>query len=92
MIKFNYPLGATPLNPDELEELIPKHITMQIQHGNGRHARLMTDILLVNCQCSRFTWGSQKNDSFVNIRKEYIQALRTADRHDYDLLFRFVRS
>ena len=31
MMKFNYPDGATPLEPEELAELIPTHITVQEQ-------------------------------------------------------------
>ena len=29
MMKFNYPIGATPLNSDEVVDLIPSHITTQ---------------------------------------------------------------
>jgi fido (protein-threonine AMPylation protein) len=28
-MKFHYPLGATPLEPDEIEALIPQHISLQ---------------------------------------------------------------
>ncbi|MDX1918799.1 MAG: hypothetical protein SFT81_06645 [Candidatus Caenarcaniphilales bacterium] len=29
IIEFSFPEGATPLNPDEAERLIPKHIQTQ---------------------------------------------------------------
>jgi fido (protein-threonine AMPylation protein) len=30
-MKFDYPIGATPLDPDELEGLIPTHIRTQAE-------------------------------------------------------------
>ncbi len=61
-------------------------------NGNGRHARLMTDLLLVQTGQPRFTWGRQKLEQEGPIRKQYIEALRNADKHDYTKLAVFVRS
>lgn len=61
-------------------------------NGNGRHSRLMTDLLLVQNKQSRFTWGKENLNSQNDIRKQYIQALRNADKHDYKLLIDFVSS
>lgn len=61
-------------------------------NGNGRHARLMTDLLLINLGMIRFTWGSQKLEGAGPARKQYIDALRAADKHDYSGLAKFVRS
>lgn len=61
-------------------------------NGNGRHARIYTDILLVNYQKPRFTWGQDSLISPTETRKTYIQALREADRHNFTPLFEFVRS
>ena len=61
-------------------------------NGNGRHARLMTDFLLVKAGSSKFTWGT---DNLVNqneTRKAYIEALKQADKRDYSLLAKFVRA
>jgi Fic-DOC domain mobile mystery protein B len=62
-------------------------------NGNGRHARLVTDVLLVHLLGkSRFSWGS---GNLVNVgvcRQQYINSLRAADRHDYSQLLGFVRS
>jgi Fic-DOC domain mobile mystery protein B len=194
-MKFEYPLGATPLDPDEIDGLIPSHITIQSQlneweaanilkaeiwlfsnsnhddflsidftkllhakmfddtwtwagqfrlternigvspftittdlnnlledvryqvihesfpmdeiayrfhhrlvaihpfpNGNGRHARLMTDLLLVQAGESRFTWGKQRLEAEGPVRKKYINALQHADKHDYAALAEFVRS
>ncbi len=193
-LKFNYPPGATPLDPDEAEGLIPTHITTQgqlnewelaniregerwafsrkrsdllsiqfakrlhkqmfgntwrwagtfrsteknigvdpaqittelkklfddvayqIEHksyqldeiaarfhhrltwihpfpnGNGRHARLMTDLLLKQNGAKLFNWGSDNLVAPGEVRDRYIAALRVADGRDYALLFKFVRS
>ena len=61
-------------------------------NGNGRHARLMTDLLLKQNGSEPFDWG--KSDLVVSgeVRDRYIAALRVADGSDYALLFKFVRS
>lgn len=61
-------------------------------NGNGRHARIMTDILLLHADYPRFTWGKQKLGAEDPTRKKYISALRDADKHNYDALASFVRS
>jgi len=62
-------------------------------NGNGRHARLMSDLLLEKKLGGiPFTWGrgdiNRKNDC----RQQYIQALQRADGGDYSLLLAFVRA
>lgn len=61
-------------------------------NGNGRHSRLMADLLLAQTGHTHFTWGRQKLETEGPIRKQYIDALRAADRHDYAALAAFVRS
>ncbi len=61
-------------------------------NGNGRHARLMTDILLTQTGRPRFSWGNKNLANLSPIREQYIIALRNADKHDYSALFTFVRS
>lgn len=62
-------------------------------NGNGRHARLMADLLLVHIlDRPRFTWGSKSLVQAGECRASYICALRAADRHDYEPLQAFVRS
>lgn len=192
-MKFNYPIGSTPLNSDELADLIPLHITTQeelnaweeknillaegwafkqknilsvsimqklhermfdktwkwagkfrkseknigihwsriavslkelcddvsyqVNHhvfsndevairfhhrlvsihafpnGNGRHARLMADMLTVLMGGKRFSWGMYQNlIKPSNVRKQYIEALQIADTGDFSKLFKFARS
>lgn len=61
-------------------------------NGNGRHARLYTDIFLVEHSQPSFTWGN-KNLTINNVqRHHYIACLKAADNHDYTPLLNFVRS
>lgn len=193
MMKFDYPLGSTPLEQDELVGLIPKHITMQeelnaweeknileaepwafkqkdilsitfitklhkrmfgktwkwagkfrlseknigihwaqipmslkdlcddihyqLEHntfsddeiairfhhrlvfihpfsnGNGRHARLMADLLISQQGGKRFSWGMHQNLTKTSaVRKQYIEALQSADQGDYSNLLAFART
>ena len=62
-------------------------------NGNGRHARLLTEVLQTANGESPFTWGSSdlyQSDS--EARTQYIQALKSADRGDFSLLLKFVRT
>lgn len=62
-------------------------------NGNGRHARLMTDILLVQLlKQPRCTWGSGNLVNPGDCRQQYISALRAADRFDFGPLLAFIRS
>ncbi|MDP8269635.1 MAG: mobile mystery protein B [Candidatus Tenebribacter davisii] len=62
-------------------------------NGNGRHARLMTDLLLENIlNCTRFSWGSENLSKTSNIRQKYIDALKEADELNYKPLQKFVRT
>lgn len=87
----------------ELQEESPDEIAVRFHHrlvsihpfnnGNGRHARLMTDLLLENVMRSpRFTWGSSNLTQTSDTRKQYITALQAADRHNYEPLIHFVRT
>jgi Fic-DOC domain mobile mystery protein B len=62
-------------------------------NGNGRHARLMADILLRNVlNKAPFTWGSANLIVAGVDRRKYIESLVAADRNDYKPLLDFVRS
>lgn len=60
-------------------------------NGNGRHARLATDLLLRRQRWDSFTWGSRDLGPMSEVRQNYIQALRAADAHDFGPLLAFVR-
>jgi Fic-DOC domain mobile mystery protein B len=61
-------------------------------NGNGRHARLMADILLNVHGAEPFDWGNSDLVAPDDTRKRYIAALRAADGRDHLPLFRIVRS
>jgi Fic-DOC domain mobile mystery protein B len=62
-------------------------------NGNGRHARLMADLLIMQQGKPRFSWGATQNlYDPTPIRKKYIQALQLADQGDYSELIAFARS
>ena len=65
-------------------------------NGNGRHARMMTDILLNSAGQEAFSWGLKTSNDALEVegplREQYISALKKADQGDYDALLRFVRS
>ncbi|HZT41224.1 MAG TPA: mobile mystery protein B [Chthonomonadaceae bacterium] len=61
-------------------------------NGNGRHARLATNILLRRNGQSTFTWGSTSLIEAGRTRTEYMAALREADQGEIERLLRFVRT
>ncbi len=85
--------GAYP--PDEIaarfhHRLVAIH---PFSNGNGRHARLMADIVLVHLLGQeRYSWGQENLTNAGDCRRRYIEALRSADLHDYGPLLAFVRS
>jgi len=61
-------------------------------NGNGRHARLLTDLLLKALEMEPFTWGRQNLIHPSKTREAYINALKKADENDFRELIAFVRS
>lgn len=61
-------------------------------NGNGRHARLMADVLAMRLGLPRFSWGGNALASGGVLRQNYLGALRTADVGRMDDLLRFARS
>ncbi|MBZ5532395.1 MAG: mobile mystery protein B [Acidobacteriia bacterium] len=80
--------------PDEIAVRF-HHRLVQIHpfpNGNGRHSRLIADLLVMSLGGERFTWGSANLQQAGDLRRQYIDALRAADNHDYAPLLRFARS
>ena len=61
-------------------------------NGNGRHARLIADILVMRLGQDRFSWGSDSLHDAGEMRRRYITALQRADNHDVGPLLVFARS
>jgi Fic-DOC domain mobile mystery protein B len=60
-------------------------------NGNGRHARLMADLLIMRLGDERFSWGRENLRDPGVARQQYIAALRAADNHDIAPLLAFAR-
>ena len=81
-------------SPDEIAVRF-HHRLVQIHafsNGNGRHARLTADLLVMRLEGERFSWGSANLQDPGAVRKCYITALQTADNHDIGPLLAFARS
>jgi Fic-DOC domain mobile mystery protein B len=63
-------------------------------NGNGRHARMIADVLAVKHGQSRFTWGRVNLAEPGPRRDAYTAALRALDANDNDVgpLLKFARS
>jgi Fic-DOC domain mobile mystery protein B len=61
-------------------------------NGNGRHSRLMADLLVMRLGCERFSWGSTNLQTIGDVRGRYIAALKAADGHNIGPLLAFARS
>ncbi len=86
----------------ELQSFGPDEIAVRFHHrlvaihpfpnGNGRHARLMADLLIMRLGSTRFSWGRNSLQDAGETRQRYIQGLRAADAHDIGPLMIFARS
>ena len=81
-------------SPDEIairfhHRLVSIHL---FPNGNGRHARLIADVLAVRLGRPTFTWGQKDLIKPGVAREEYLKALRTADEGDIKPLLDFARS
>ena len=62
-------------------------------NGNGRHSRLMADIIIEKIfNKPPYSWGAERDDKDNENRKRYIDAVQAADKNDYSLLLTFARS
>jgi len=62
-------------------------------NGNGKHSRLMADLILVKLFNEKyFSWGTDNLVKANEVREKYIKALRDADNQNYDLLIAFAKS
>jgi Fic-DOC domain mobile mystery protein B len=69
-------------------ELVVVH---PFSNGDGRHARLIADVVAVKCGRPEFSWGGKELTAPGEARNEYLSALRTADKGDLAQLLQFAR-
>jgi Fic-DOC domain mobile mystery protein B len=80
--------------PDEIAVRF-HHRLVQIHpfpNGNGRHSRLMADLLVMSLGGERFSWGRASLQEAGDMRQRYVAALQAADKHDIGPLLAFARS
>ncbi|MBK7583409.1 MAG: mobile mystery protein B [Myxococcales bacterium] len=80
----------------------PDEIALRLHHrlvaihpfpnGNGRHARLMADLLIEKLGGEPFSWGGGSLADVGELRSRYVAALRAADGHELEPLLAFARS
>jgi len=82
-------------DPDEMAIQF-KHRLVSIHcfaNGNGRHSRLMADLIIEKLYNSKFfSWGSANLVKATEARNNYIQAVRKADNNDIQPLIAFAKS
>jgi len=61
-------------------------------NGNGRHARLIADLLIMKLGGERFSFGRANLRDAGAMRQSYIAAMKAADNHDIGPLLAFARS
>jgi Fic-DOC domain mobile mystery protein B len=77
---------------DEIAARLHHRLTVihPFPNGNGRLARLLTDVFLVSRGHDRFTWGRSDLAKEDEARGRYIAALRAADAGDMRPLLEFL--
>lgn len=61
-------------------------------NGNGRHARMMADVISVRHGGTPFTWGGASLVESGRARERYLAALSCANQNDLAALLAFARS
>jgi Fic-DOC domain mobile mystery protein B len=81
----------------------PEEIAVRFKHrlvsihcfsnGNGRHSRLMADIIIEKIYNKPpFSWGAANLSKHTDGRKTYLRAVKQADRGNFDFLISFAQS
>ncbi len=71
-------------------EMVAIHL---FPNGNGRHSRLMADIVMKHIfKKPRFTWGHKNLVDKSEVRETYIKALKKADNGNFKDLIAFAQS
>jgi Fic-DOC domain mobile mystery protein B len=82
--------------PDDKTAVRIKHGIVNIHcfpNGNGRHSRLMADIVITHIfNKPVFTWGQVDLTGYNEARKAYISAIKEADKGNIKPLVEFARS
>jgi len=87
--------GKLENGPDILEQSVRLHHRLAFIHpfpnGNGRHARLASDIFLYAHRHPLPEWPGKEAIDSGGQRKKYLEALRLADKGEFAPLLEFTR-
>jgi Fic-DOC domain mobile mystery protein B len=80
--------------PDEIAIRLHHRLVLihPFPNGNGRHARLIADVIAMKLGRPAFTWGSANLVKEGEARTRYLEAIRAADNGDIQPLLKFARS
>lgn len=91
----NFWIENKTFSPDEIAIRF-KHRLVSIHcfpNGNGRHSRLMADIIIESVfEETIFSWNQSNMIKANETRAEYINSIREADKGKIDSLIRFART
>lgn len=91
----NFWVENRTFSPDEIAIRF-KHRIVSVHcfsNGNGRHSRLMADIIIEKIfNLPVFSWGSGNLSKEGEQRNTYLKALKMADNGNYESLLLFARS
>ena len=91
--KFHIKNDSFP--PDEISIRF-KHRLVSIHcfpNGNGRHSRLMADLIIEHVfNLPVFSWGAANLSGNNDVRKSYLHSIRKADQGEFSELVQFARS
>ena len=106
--KFQIPIELKKLCDDALywmkhKTYAPDEIAIRFKHrivsihcfpnGNGRHSRLLGDIIIEKLFNEKpFSWGADNLSKEGDTRSDYLKAVKAADREDYKPLLAIARS
>lgn len=79
------------------ESAVRLHHRLVIIHpwpnGNGRHSRLIADVMIAASNGEELTWGSRGNLVAIgDARRRYIDAIKQADAGNFESLLVFAQS
>lgn len=91
---IDYWVEHTTFGPDEIAMRLHHGLVFihPFPNGNGRHARLMADLLIERLGGRPFSFGGGSLQNIGQLRSAYVAALRAADNHDFTPLLEFART
>jgi len=85
--------NSSPMQELEVAARLQNRLTRihPFENGNGRHARLITDIFFDSRGLKLPTWPQVRlMTAGDNLRERYIAAMKAADQEDYSRLIQFI--